>query len=206
MKWTCFFYILVVSGGLFTVSAFSISSSDFKILVQRYAENSGVKMHFKKRTYLKLLGKTKISFGEIFLSKGAFNLKVKDALKTQFVFDGKHLWYITSPREEQKQIVKLDTKTSHKNKLLFSFLFRPDLLFQNFHFISSRQKGRTWILSFEPINIKSEIQSFSVKVDGKRILQVWIKWKNLGNEEEYIFSNIQFNQNIPSRFFHISKR
>ena len=206
MKWTCFFYILFVSGGLFAVSAFSMSSFDFKILVQRYAENSGVKMHFKKRTYLKLLDKTKISFGEIFLSKGAFNLKVKDALKTQFVFDGKHLWYITSPREEQKQIVKLDTKTSHKSKLLFSFLFRPDLLFQNFRFISSRQKGRTWILSFEPVNIKSEIQSFSVKVDGKRILQVWIKWKNLGNEEEYTFSNIQFNQNIPSRFFHISKK
>ena len=40
-----------------------------------------------------------MSVGEVFLSKGAFNLTVNDALNTQFVFDGEYLWYITSPEK-----------------------------------------------------------------------------------------------------------
>ena len=205
MKWIYCFYIGFFSVGLFSISAFSLSSPDFKSLVQGYAENSGVKMRFEKKTYLKLLHKTKISKGEVFLSKGSILLKMADPLKTKIIFNGKHLWYITSPSGEKKQVLKWDAKTSSKTKVPLSFLFRPDSLFHNIRFVLSRPKGRTWILNFEPLHNSSEIQSFSVKVDGKIILAAEIKWKNLGNEEEYTFSNIQFNQNIPLEYFQVDK-
>ncbi len=160
-------------------------------------------MNFEKKVYLKLLKKTKFSSGEFFLSKGRIVLKVKDALNTRILFDKNQLWYITSPPKEKEQIVRRDIKNSDQNKLLLSFLFRPDFLFQEFRFVSARSKGRTWILDFEPVRKGSEIKSFSVKVDGKLILKIGIKWDSLGNEEEYTFSDIRFNQNIPARYFQV---
>ncbi|MCY4322042.1 MAG: outer membrane lipoprotein carrier protein LolA [Bdellovibrionaceae bacterium] len=206
VRGTYYFYIGLFSVILFSGFSFSLSFLDFKNLIQGYAKNSGVRMDFEKKTYLKLLHKTKTSKGEIFLSKGSILLKIEDPLKTKIIFDGKHLWYITSPAGEKKQVLEWDIQTSLKNKSLLSFLFHPHLLFQNFRVVHSRPKGRTWIFQFEPIHNNSEIQSFSVKVDGKRILTAWIKWKNLGNEEKYTFSNIQFNQKIPLKYFQVSKK
>lgn len=161
-------------------------------------------MDFEKKTYLKLLKKTKVSKGEILMSKGSLALKMEDNLKTRIISDRNYLWYITSPPGEQEQTVKIDLgEMAGKNKVFLSLLFSPELLFQQFHFVSSRPKGRTWILDFKPVKTDSEIQSFSVKVDGRLILKAWIKWKNLGNEEEYTFSNIRFNQKISSENFQI---
>ncbi|MDE0119420.1 MAG: outer membrane lipoprotein carrier protein LolA [Bdellovibrionales bacterium] len=205
MKWIYYFYIGLFSVGLFSTASFSLSFPDFKSLIQGYVKNSGVKMRFEKKTYLKLLHKTKTTEGEVFLSKGSVLLKMADPLKTKIIFNGKRLWYITSPLGEKRQILEWDAQTSPKSRGLLSFLFRPDLLFQNFRLVLSRPKGRTWILSFEPVHNHSEVQSFSVKVDGTRILTAWIKWKNLGNEEKYTFSNIQFNQNIPLEYFQVNQ-
>lgn len=161
-------------------------------------------MNFEKKTYLKLLKKTKVSKGEILMSKGSIALKMEDNLKTSIVSDRNYLWYMTSPPGEQKQTVKIDLrKVTGKNKMFLSLLFSPELLFQQFRFFSSRPKGRTWILDFKPVENDSEIQSFSVKVDGRLILKAWIKWKNLGNEEEYTFSNIRFNQKMAPENFQI---
>ena len=169
----------------------------FKGIVQKYAKNSGVKMNFKKKTYLSLLGKTKQSAGTLFLSKGTFILKGDDTLKTKLFFDGKDLWHTTHPPGEKKQTIKVDLKSTQKNPL--SFLFQPDLFFQKFKFISAHPKGRTWVLNFEPVNPQWEIKSFEVKIEGKRILQVKLKWKDPENKEEYSFSHIRFNQQASQK-------
>ena len=204
MKKSKYFFLSVLF--LFSISAFPFSLKDFEKILQKYSQNSGVKMSFKKETNLELLKKKKVSEGEIFLSKGRVLLKIKDHLNTQILFDGNHLWYIRLPIEEKKQIVKVNLKTKGKNNMLISFLFKSDLFFQNFRFISSRFKGRSRILSFEPKNPDSEIQFFSVKVEGKLILAAWLRWKNLGNEEKYRFFNIRFNQNIPISYFQIDTK
>ena len=197
------FYFLMIFILVYPVCE-AASSVNFKQIIQRYVQNSGVKMNFKKSTYLKLLKKTKVSKGEILMSRGSIALKVEDNLKTRIISDRNYLWYITSPSGEQKQTVKIDLKNiAGKNKAFLSLLFSPELLFQEFHFVSSRPKGRTWILDFKPVKNDSEIQSFSVKVDGRLILKAWLKWKNLGNEEEYTFFNIRFNQKITSENFRI---
>ena len=197
--WICFLVFLPLFGGS--------SSVDFKKIIQKYVQSTGVKMNFEKKTFLKLLNKIKISKGEILISKGSIVLKVEDYLKTRILSDRNHLWYITSPPRERKQIVKINLKNvADKDKAFLSFLFYPELFFQVFQFVSSRPKGRTWILDFKPVNDDSDIQSFSVKVDGKLILKAWLKWKSLGNEEEYTFSNIRFNQKILPENFQINER
>ena len=180
------------------------SAEDLKKIIQKYIQNSGVKMNFKKNTHLKILKKIKKSQGQIFMSKGSIALKVKDSLNTRIVSDKKYLWYITAPHGKKKQTVKIDLKNvAGGEKVFLSFLFSSKLLFQKFRFISSRPKGRTWILDFKPIEDSSEIHSFSVKIDGNLILKAWLKWKNLGNEEEYTFSDIRFNQKVLADHFQI---
>ena len=147
-----------------------------------------------------------MSEGEIFLSKGRILLEVNDHLNTRILFDGNGLWYIRSPKKKEKQIVKMNLETAYGNKVFISFLFEPNLFFQSFRFVSSRFKGRSQILNFETIDADSEIQSFSAKVEGKLILTAWLKWKNLGNEEEYSFSNIRFNQDIPDHYFRVDSQ
>ena len=138
----------------------------FKEIVQKYAQNSGVKMNFNKKTSLTLLGKTKKIYRELFFyPKGTFILKGKDTLKTKLVFDGKELWHTTHPPGEKKQNYKSRSQIYPKKSL--SFLFQPDLFFQKFKFISSHQKGRTWILNFQPLDPEWEIKSFWVKIEGK---------------------------------------
>ena len=183
----------------------AFSTADFRQIVRNYAQNSGVKMNFQKETYLKLLQKTKTSTGHIMLSKGSMLLNFSDALKTRILFDRNYLWYMTAAEGEKRKIIKIDLKTSSKGKTLLSFLFYPDLLFKEFRFVSSRTKGRTWILNFEPADSGSEIESFSIKVDGKLILKTWFKWKNPANEEIYTFSNIRFNQTISKKNFQINE-
>lgn len=161
-------------------------------------------MHFKKKTYLKLLKKTKKSTGEILISKGAFVLQVKDHLNTQILFDRKNLWHIVSPVGEKKQISQIHLKQAEQNRQMLSILFLPETLFQTFRFVSSRVKGRTWILNFRPIDKHSEVKNLSIKVDGNLILKALLKWKNSGNEEEYVFSNIRFNQSFSNQLFQIS--
>ncbi len=157
-------------------------------------------MHFDKETSLKLLKKTKLSKGFIFLSGARLSLEVKDSLNTRILFDGKSLWYIVMPPGGKKQVMKINEKEHGWNKALLSLLFRPDVFFQKFRFVSSRPKGRTWLLDFEPKE-GSEIKTFSLKVDGKRLLKLWILWRLTGNKEVYTFSNIRFNQQIPARRF-----
>lgn len=194
------FWFLLGIGFLFSADGGTLLNPDLKKIVHKYMQNKGVRMNFKKTTYLKLLKKTKKSAGEVLMSKGSFVLKVADSLNTQILFDGNHLWYIISPPDAKKQIEQINLNTAEQNKHLLSILFSSDLFFQNFRFISSRSKGRTWILDFEPVK-SSDIKSFSVKVDGGLILKVWLEWKVSENKEEYTFSNIRFNQNIsPARF------
>lgn len=185
----------------------AFSSVDFRKVIQKYVQNSGVKMNFEKKTYLHLLKKTKVSRGEILISKGSIVLKIEDSLKTRVLSDRNHLWYITSPLGEQKQIVKVDLKdVASKNKVFLSFLFYPDLFFQNFHFVSTRRKGRTWVLEFKPVSSDSDIKSFAVKVDGRLILKAWLKWKSLGNKAEYTFFHIRFNQEISPDNFQVNEK
>ena len=200
-----YFLVYLLLSGFISPSAFSFSSDDLKKAIHKYTQNKGVKMGFKKKTYLKLLKKTKKSTGEILISKGHFVLKVRDHLNTQILFDGKALWHISFPAGAKKQVEKVSFSKNQK-KYSLSLLFSPDLLFQHFRFISSRPKGRTWILHFKPVQKSAEISSFSVKMDGNLILGVWLKWKNSENEEEYTFSNIRFNQDISLKAFKPGKQ
>ena len=200
MRQSKYFLLFIV----FFYSSICFSSPDFKKILKRYSQNSGVKMLFKKKTILKLLNKQKISHGKIFLSSGQILLAVKDHFNTRILFDGNDLWYIRSPKNQE--IVKIKLEETKEEKKPISFLFNPDLFFQKFRFISSRFKGRSQILNFEPIDAHSEIQRFSAKVEGKLILMIWLKWKDLGNEEEYSFSHIQFNQDIPAHYFQVSRK
>ena len=197
------FWVLLSSVFLFSADGVSISSPDFKKIVHKYTQNKGVRMNFEKQIYLKLLQKTKKSKGEILMSKGSFVLKVADLLNTRILFDGNHLWYIVSPSGAKEQIEQINLNTAEQNKHLLSFLFSSDMFFQKFRFVSSRSKGRTWVLDFEPVK-SSDIKSFSVKVDGGLILKIWLEWKNSENTEEYTFSNIRFNQNISTRQFQMT--
>ena len=181
------------------------SSADFKKVVHRYTQNSGVRMKFEKKTYLKLLKKTKKSKGEIFLSGNSMLLKVEDALNTQILFDRNNLWYITEPKGSKKQVLKMDFSNKENNNTMLSFLFDPDSFFKEFQFISSQSKGRALILEFEPVDKNSQTQSLSVKVEGTLILQAWLKWKNLGNIEEYTFSDIRFNQKFSPNLFKVAQ-
>ena len=181
----------------------AFASIDLKNIMQRYAQSSGVKMDFKKNTHLKLLKKTKMSKGQIFIKKGSLFLTVEDALHTKILFDGKDIWYITSSEGEQRQAVRIALTKASKNKMLLSFLFHPDWLFQKFRFVSSHFKGRAQVVVLEPINKNSDIHSFSVKVEKELILKAWLKRKNPEDEEEYTFSNIRFNQKISPQVFQI---
>ena len=181
------------------------SSFDFKKVIHKYTQNSGVWMKFEKKTYLKLLKKTKKSKGEIFLSGNSMLLKVEDALNTQILFDRNHLWYITEPKGSKKQVLKMNFTEKGNNNTMLSFLFNPNSFFKEFQFISSQPKGRAMVLEFEPIDKNSKTQSLSLKVEGTLILQAWLKWKNLGNIEEYTFSDIRFNQNFSPDLFKVAQ-
>ena len=160
-------------------------------------------MSFEKETALALLKKVRLSRGRVFLSGRRIALEIEDSLNTRIVFDGKSLWYIVSPPGEKKQMVRMKEGADSQNRALLSILFRPDVFFQQFRFLSSRPKGRTWILDFAPANSESEIKSFSVKTDGKRILKLWTLWSSTGNKETYTFSNIRFHQSISPRRFQV---
>ena len=178
----------------------AFSSADFKKVLQKYAGNSGVRMNFTKITRVSLLNKIKKSKGEIVLSRGAFVLRLSDQFRTRILFDKKDLWYITAPPGEKPQKERISTGF----KTPLSVLFQPEKLFAQFQFVSSRPKGRTWVLDFVPAEGgPADIRSFSVKVDKDRILTVWIKWKNPDNEEEYRFSHIRFHQEITPSVFAI---
>ena len=181
------------------------SSFDFKKVIYKYTQNSGVRMKFEKNTYLKLLKKTRKSQGEIFLSGNSMLLKVEDALNTQILFDRNNLWYITEPKGGKRQVLKMDFRKKENSNTMLSFLFDPHSFFKEFQFISSQSKGRALILKFEPVDKNSQTQSLSVKVEGTLILQAWLKWKNLGNIEEYTFSNIRFNQKFSPNLFKIAQ-
>ena len=181
----------------------SAASLDFQKVIRKYTQNSGVKMKFEKRTHLKLLKKTKKSTGEIFLSGNSMLLKVKDALNTQILFNKNNLWYITQPKGRKKQVLKVDLHKEGKSNTMLSFLFNPDSFFKEFQFVSSQPKGRALILEFKPVKKGSKTQSLSVKVEGALILQAWLEWKNLGDIEEYIFSDIRFNQRLSPNLFQV---
>ena len=201
MNWIPFFRLLFIF--LFSSPLPAFSSVGVKKIMERYTKNSGVKMKFKKNTYLNLLKKTKTSSGKIFLSNGSVFLKVEDVLNTRILFDGTRLWYITSPEGEGKQIIPVKLNKAQGNKPLLSALFHYDLFFRSFSFIGSRLKGRTQIWNFKPKRDDSDIHSFSVKVEGNLVLKIWLQWKNTGNKEEYTFFNIRFNQNIPPKYFKV---
>lgn len=194
---TLFFFLLPLYG--------TASSVDFKKIVHKYTQNSGVRMKFEKKTYLKLLKKIKKSKGEILLSGTSMLLKVEDTLNTQILFDRNNLWYITEPVGRKRQVLKMDLSKKGKNNTMLSFLFNPESFFKEFQFISSQPKGRAVILEFEPIDKNSETQSLSVKIERTLILQAWLKWKNLGNIEEYTFSDIRFNQNFSPDLFKVTQ-
>lgn len=163
-------------------------------------------MSFEKETHLKLLKKKKVSKGHIYLSKNQILLKIQDHLKTRILFDGSHLWYVQTPPKKKPEIIKVDLTVNSKSNAFISFLFKSDFFFQHFRFNSSQVKGRSRILHFEPLLEDSDMESFSVKVEGKLILMAWLKWRNLGNEEKYTFSNIQFNQKFPAHLFQIDAK
>jgi len=183
---------------------FALSSSQFKSIIHKYSTNPGVKMDMVKETYLKLLNKKKVSRGEIFLKNGFILLRMEDTVNTQVIFDKKNLWQIQSPDGEKKQVTKINLDPSHQDTILLSVLFYPDLFFKTFIFFKDRSKGRSKILTFKPIDKASNIQSVSLKIEEDVILTLWLNWKNPENKETYIFSNIRFNQNIPSKYFKTS--
>ena len=203
---------LIIFCSLILISFKTFSKSDpvlnkapsLKKVIHKYVSNKGVRMNFQRTLELKLLKKTKKTRGKITLSKSSISLQLEDTLKTRIVFSGDNLWYITSPAGQKKKIVKINLKEKDQDKNFLSLLFNSESLFQKFRFISSRQKGRTWILNFEASQPSVEISSFSVKIDGKLLLKAWLRWREFGDKEEYTFSNIQFNQEIPSNFFHIN--
>ena len=200
MKCIFLFCFFCMSGLCFAGAGGAFSLKNFKNIIQRYKLSSGVTMNFDKETTLALLKKTKLSKGFVFLSGAKVALEVKDSLNTRILFDGKSLWYTAFPPGGKKQVMKISDKEKGWNKALLSLLFRPEVFFQEFRFVSSRPKGRTWLLDFEP-KTSAEIKTFSLKVDGTRLLKLWILWRSTGNKEVYTFSNIRFNQKISARRF-----
>ena len=173
----------------------SFASEHFKKLLQKYQESLGVRMAFKKRAYFPLLKKSQSSTGEIFLSKKKILLTLKDHLNTQVLFDGKRWWHIVTPHGEAKRVSAIKPDQN------ISLLFQPDMLFQNFYFVSQEAKGRTQILNFGPKSQASPLQSLAVQVEQNRILKVWLKWQGSNNEEVFSFFNIRFNQKLSPAFF-----
>ena len=199
MKFLILFFSVFIS---FFSSGFSLE--EFTSIVQEYHNNSGIKMNFQKKVHLKLLKKNKTSKGTITLSKGRFILKIEDKRKSTIIFNGKNLLYITDPPDEEKrQVLQMDPKTGDPSSVFLSFLFTPKNFVKKVKLVSSLPKGRTWILKFEILNPESQIDFFSVKTDGVLILQAMIKRKNKLSTQEYIFSNIRRNQNIPPSAFQI---
>ena len=172
-----------------------LAPAHFRELLQKYQKSVGVKMAFNKKAYFPLLKKSKTSRGEIFLSGKKILLKLKDHLNTRILFDGQKWWHIITPPGETKRVSPIQPDQN------ISVLFHPTAFFQNFRFVSQKIKGRAQILNFMPKSKSSPLQSLSVKVEQNRILKVEIKWQDSGNEEVFLFSNIRFNQIIPSSLF-----
>ncbi len=172
-------------------------------IIQYYSDGMGIIMRFKKTTRLKLLTKTRISTGQIFLSKKAMALKLEDKLNTRMVLNNHTIWYIMC-LSGKPQVTQWSFKDD-KSAVLILALFQKNRFSEVFRFVSSHPKGRTYIRQFKPIGNAEDIQSLSVKTEGYMILTASIEWKN-GNSEQYQFSDIRRNQNISDKHFQINDK
>lgn len=172
-------------------------------IIQYYSNGMGIIMRFKKTTELKLLTKTRVSTGQIFLSKTAMALKLEDKLNTRIVLNNHTIWYITC-LGNKPQVTQWNFK-GDKSAVLILSLFQKNRFSEVFRFVSSYPKGRTYIRQFKPVGKAEDIQSLSVKTEGYMILTASIEWKN-GNSEQYQFSDIRRNQNISDKHFQIKDK
>ena len=144
-------------------------------IIQHYSDGMDIIMSFKKTTKLKLLIKTRVSTGQIFLSKKAMALKLEDKLNTRLVLNDRTIWYITC-LDNKPQVTQWNFKYDRSAVLILS-LFQKNRFSEVFRFISSYSKGRTYIRQFKPIGKVEDIRSLSVKTEGYMILTASIEWK-----------------------------
>ena len=181
-------------------SALADPPSDFSKVIDSYRSNSGIIMNFKKKTWIALLKKHRLSKGRVFLSKTRVFMEADHS--AQVIYSGKDFWYIMDSGQEKKA-VKINLNQRVQSAGLVSFLFSPNKFFKIFQFVSAEVKGRTKIFHFKPIDSKDRMSGLLVKVEDDQILQVTLNWKDKGGKEEYTFFNIRRNQKIPDRQFQI---
>ena len=94
-------------------------------ILQNYEENIGVTMNLRKMTYLKLLKKTRVSDGRIFLSRGLMALQMNDPMNTKIVFNKAEnvIWYITNFKDQTQNVVKADLSDKKDLDGFFAFFF-----------------------------------------------------------------------------------
>lgn len=196
----------VTSKGALSPSGKKTSSPSILKLMQavlkQYENKPTVTMNFEKKSFLKLLKKKYTSSGRVFLSSHQM-VVLMDGENTKVVIDKKKniLWYVKNP---SSQVHRQSFKTGNGDLNILPLVFSPQAFLKTFRLVSTRSKGRSAIWEFAPKNPgTSRIKTLFLKMENKLILKVRIQWKELGNEEEYEFSDIRFNQKVDSKYFQI---
>ncbi len=170
-------------------------------VLKQYETKPTVTMNFKKKSFLKLLKKRYTSSGKVFLSSHHM-VVLMEGENTKVVIDKKKdiLWYVKSP----SQVYQKNLKTGDGDLSVLPLVFSPRAFLKAFRFVSIRSKGRSAIWEFVPRNHGSQrIKALFLKMENKLVLTVRVQWKELGNEEEYEFSDIRFNQTVDNKYFRI---
>lgn len=159
-------------------------------------QNRNIYMKVTKKTHIAVLEKDSVEKGDLHLQRGRFRISINSDPASLMIFDGSYLWY--QPDRTQKTVLKFK---SHPQIGLFSSLFDYKNFSRFFSVVSfqKRKKGQySYVLKPKPslTDISEMILSC-----GKNINAVKILWKDLGNRQHYIFSNLWFRQKLPNELF-----
>lgn len=207
MKWIRFVIftlnlplIFVTCDPVFAAKTSALES--IKKIVSKYQNASGIEASVTKEVVLALLDETRVSEGNINLSKGKLRLEIKKPDPSLMVVDGKYIWVETPTPKElggRPQVLKMATKNlAGESKAPVAALLGQSKAWDQFQVKSQKQDKQILTVVLQPKTAKAtgDVVSMIIVVDVKQELINELSYKDdIDNSTKYIFSKTVFNKN-----------
>jgi chaperone LolA len=178
-----------------------IKASDHK-----YQKEHGIHIKIKKIITLGMLGSTKESEGEVWLSKGKLRLEINKPEVSKIIADTNYLW-IESPAPEgfedtKTQVLKASLKsTQAKAQGLIQLLTQGGVL-KYFKVSGVKKEKENTLFFLQPINSAIEFKRAQIDIDNNSKVMNELKyWDQMDNETSYRFLKTDFNETINDKKF-----
>lgn len=187
----------------------SVSKEDMLLLKKvdsKYQKQHGIHMQLKKTITLGMLGSTKKSEGEVWLSGGKMRLEIKKPEPSKIVAGSEYLWIESPPPEGFKgvktQVMRASLKSKRaKSQGLIQLLTMGGVL--KYFRVSGVKKAKnsvTFFLQPDSQSIEFKRAQLQVTLPSQQIKELRY-WDQMDNETAFEFINPTFNKKIDSAVF-----